>query len=70
MKIKDLPKDKSLLGIRFTYPGYGKAYYWHSQWPKGVWGKRKPSDSQVFPLFCDNLEQALDWVIVPTPASS
>lgn len=61
MKIKDLPK---IGGARFRYPGDGKLYYWHSQWQKGVWGKKDLSSDKVFPLFCENLTDALDWEVL------
>lgn len=65
MKIKDLPPNQGLGGVRFRYPGDGKAYYWHSQWQKGVWGKKNMSDDQVFPLFCDDLMDAMEWEVLP-----
>jgi hypothetical protein len=58
-RIKDLPPTVGLLGVRFIYPGDGKAYYWYSQWQKGVWGRKRMEDSQMFPLFCDDLKDAL-----------
>lgn len=64
-RIKDLPPDESLTGVRFKYPKDGKPYYWVSQWQKGVWGKRNISDNQVFPLFCDDLAEALEWEVLP-----
>lgn len=63
MKIKDLPKDSNLRGVRFIYPKDGKKYYWFSQWQKGVWGKSKMEDERVFPLFCDDLKEALNWTV-------
>lgn len=60
-RIKDLPPDQSLGGVRFIYPGDGKAYYWASQWSRGVWGQKNLKDSQRFPLFCNNLEEAMEW---------
>jgi hypothetical protein len=64
MKIKDLPEDADLGGIRFRYPGDSKIYSWVSQWQRGVWGKLHPEDTQLFPLFCDNLTDALEWEVV------
>ena len=63
MKIKDLPKDKRLGGIRFRYPGDGKLYYWVSQWQKGVWGKTDMASDQVYPLFCDDLSDVAEWEV-------
>jgi hypothetical protein len=65
MKIKDLPLGQSLQGVRFRYPGDGQLYYWASQWSKGVWGKKRPEDTQVHPLACDNIQDALNWEVVP-----
>ena len=70
MKIKDLNPDESLGGVRFRYPGDGKLYYWHSQWKKGILGKKKLADSQVYPLFCEDLSEVEEWeVIQPSVAS-
>lgn len=65
MKIKDLKEQGSLGNVRFIYPADGQKYYWHSQWPKGVWGKKSPKSEQVFPLHVNNLAEALEWEIVP-----
>jgi hypothetical protein len=65
MKIKDLPQDIPLTGVRFIYPNDGKSYYWFSQWRKGVWGKKNPHDKEVIPLFVYNLEDALEWEVAP-----
>lgn len=59
--INDLPKSESLSGVRFVYPGDGQKYYWHSQWQKGVWGKKNLKHEEVFPLFCNDLKEALNW---------
>lgn len=64
-RIKDLPPNQGLGGVRFRYPGDGQAYYWSSQWQKGVWGKKDLNSSQVFPLFCEDLKDALEWEVVP-----
>ena len=59
LRIKDLSETQSLGGVRFRYPGDGQAYYWSSQWAKGVWGKKDMGSGQIFPLFCDDLKDAL-----------
>lgn len=59
--IGELPKDQNLGGVRFIYPGDGNKYYWHSQWQKGVLGKKKMTDAQIFPLYCESLEDAMGW---------
>jgi hypothetical protein len=64
VKIKDLPSDRSLGGVRFRFPGDGKIYFWHSQWQKGVWGKKHPKDTQVHPLHVEDLKDALEWEVI------
>lgn len=64
MKIKNLPKDRGLGGVRFRYPGDGKLYYWVSQWQKGVWGKTDLLSNRVYPLHCDDLSEAAEWEVV------
>lgn len=63
-RIKDLPENANLGSIRFRYPGDGQVYYWFSQWAKGVWGKKDLSSTQIFPLFCEEIEEALSWEVV------
>jgi len=63
MKIKDLPEGR-LYDVRFIYPGDGQKYYWASQWAKGVWGRKKPGDEQIYPLFVGDLKEALEWEVV------
>jgi hypothetical protein len=67
-RIKDLPKYVSLTGVRFRYPGDNKCYYWSSQWQKGVWGKKDRGSQQIFPLFCADLKEALEWEVVDEEA--
>lgn len=63
MKIKDLPENSTLNNVRFIYPGDGQAYYWTSQWQKGIWGKKDLNSGQIFPLFVENIRDALEWEI-------
>ena len=63
MKIKDLPEGSTLNNVRFIYPGDGQAYYWTSQWQKGIWGKKDLSSGQIFPLFVENIRDALEWEV-------
>ena len=63
MKIKDLPENSTLNNVRFIYPVDGKAYYWTSQWQKGIWGKKDLNSGQIFPLFVENIRDALEWKI-------
>ncbi len=68
LRIKDLPETQDLGGVRFRYPGDGQAYYWVSQWEKGVWGKKDMGSGQIFPLHCGDLREALEWEIVAEEA--
>ncbi len=65
MKIKDLPRDKPLTGVAFIHPETGVKCYWKSQWQKGVWFQKDRKDAQVFPLFLDDLQQALELEVAP-----
>lgn len=63
-KIKDLPPNKSLDGIRFYHPETREVCYWRSQWQKSVWYKKKPEDTEIFPLFIKDLKEALEFDLV------
>jgi hypothetical protein len=62
MKIKDLPKDKQLQGIKIKIPkdkileGMKKEMYIYSGWNKGLWLKKKMTDSQIYPFFFDSFK--------------
>jgi hypothetical protein len=62
--INDLPKGQSLANVRFRYPGDGQLYYWTSHWAKGVWGRKDLSSERIFPLLCEDIEEALTWEVV------
>lgn len=55
MKIKDLPKDKNLGGIKIRIPKkYQDKYmkipkegYWVSQWNNGIFIRKNKNDKQV-----------------------
>lgn len=64
MKLGELPEHISLGNVRFIFPGDGQEYYWHSQWNKGVWGKKSPNDSRMYPLCVEDLKEALEWEVV------
>lgn len=69
MKIKELPKDKLLTGVRFRHPQTGETCIWVSQWgypdgKAGVWYKTAESDTRVNPLLLDNLKEALEFEIM------
>ena len=68
-RIKDLPKDISLRGVKFRVPGTNKTGYWYSQWgykdgEAGVWYKTDMKSGQVFPIFLKDLKEALEWEVV------
>lgn len=68
-KIKDLPPNISLGGVKFHDPKTGTTGYWSSQWgyedgKAGIWWKKDMKATQVFPLFLDNLREALEFEVV------
>jgi len=68
-KIKDLPPNASLGGIRFRDPKTGTVGYWSSQWgypdgKAGIWYRTDPKSTQVFPLFLDDLKEALEFEVI------
>jgi hypothetical protein len=69
MKIKDLPQDKSLGGVKFRHPDTGEECIWVSQWgypdgKAGIWYKTDENPSQCYPLFLNKLEEALEFEVV------
>jgi hypothetical protein len=69
MKIKDLPMGKSLEGVHFRIPGTKVSGYWRSQWGypdggAGVWYRKDPKSTQVFPVFLHDLKEALEWEVI------
>lgn len=72
-RIKDLPKDISLGGVRFKHPTTGTPVYWWSQWgyeggKAGVWFKHDLKSSAVFPIFLNDLSEALEFEVVENPS--
>ena len=68
-RIKDLPPDVSLAGVKFRIPGTRSVGYWYSQWgytdgKAGVWYKKDMASGAVYPIFLDNLKDALEWEVV------
>ena len=59
--INDLPQDRSLGGVRFKNPNTGETCIYHSQWQKGIWYKKNEKDTQIFPIFLDDLREALKF---------
>ena len=68
-KIKDLPKNINLRGVKFHDPKTGTTGFWYSQWDykggkAGIWYKTDMKSGQVFPLFLDKLEEALEFEVL------
>jgi hypothetical protein len=69
VKIKDLPKNKSLINIKFKHPKTGETCFWLSQWgypegKAGVWYKKDLGSDRVFPLSLNKLEEALELEVI------
>lgn len=59
MKIKDLPKETNLRGLKLK----DGTYFW-SAWRTGVWVKKDLNSAEVFPLFikeADNIKEIEVW---------
>mgnify|MGYP001573814056 FL=1 len=59
--INDLPQDRSLGGVRLKNHNTGETCIYHSQWQKGIWYKKNEKDTQIFPIFLDDLREALKF---------
>jgi hypothetical protein len=73
MKIKDLPKNATIGGVKVRVPPEIKAEihegYWKSQWgyengKAGVWLTKKLGDARVYPICIDSLAEVLEWEII------
>ena len=69
MKIKDLPNETNLDGVKFFDPKTKTTGYWCSQWgyadgKAGIFYKKDMQSTQVFPLFLDNLKDALEFTVL------
>ena len=67
-KIKDLPPGISLGGVHFRAPD-GTEGYWESQWgypggEAGIWYRKDRKSTQVYPLFLDDLKEALEFEVI------
>ena len=70
-KIRDLPENGSLRGVKFHDPKTGTTGVWYSQWgypdgKAGVWWKKDMKSGSIFPLFLDNLKEALEFEVIET----
>lgn len=63
MKIKDLDSKMSLEGVKIKTPS-GEIGYWVSQWQRGVWIRKKLGNSQVNPIFVEDLKEVLEWEVL------
>jgi len=74
VKIKDLPKDENLRGVKFKVPKDHpecplKTAYWYSQWgyidgKAGIWCKENMEDEKVYPIFLDKLDEVLEFDVI------
>lgn len=60
-KINDLPPGTNLGGVKFLHPETREICYWVSQWGKGVWYRKDLYDSQIFPIFLEDLAEAKEF---------
>ena len=68
MKIRDLPKNSTLRGVKFKLPT-GEEVYWYSQWGypdggAGIWYKKDMKEARVYPFSIDELIEALEYEVV------
>ena len=68
-KIKDLPEDINLRGVKFYDPKTKTRGYWFSQWgyengKAGIFWKKDMKSTQIFPLFLDDLKESLEFYVV------
>lgn len=69
VRIKDLPKNINLGGVKFHDLKTGIMGYWYSQWgyeggKVGIWWKKDMKSTEIFPLFLDDLKEALEFEVV------
>jgi hypothetical protein len=63
MKIKDLPSDTQLGGVKVKTSN-GTVGYWRSQWDKGVWLTESKGGSRIYPIFVNSLEECKEWEVL------
>jgi hypothetical protein len=71
MKIKNLPPQTNMTGIKIKIPDGHPEYdsntgYWVSQWgypdgKAGVWLKKNLNETRIYPIFLDKLDEVLEW---------
>jgi hypothetical protein len=67
MKIKDSPDTTgSLQNLPFKHPETGEKVYWFSQWGKGIWVKKDLTSEQTFPIFVNDIQEALEFEVFDT----
>jgi hypothetical protein len=69
MKIKDLPDNTNLGGIKFHDPKTDTTGYWYSQWDyneggAGVFYKEHMESTRIFPLCLNSLKEALEFDVI------
>jgi len=66
-RIKDLPANASLYGVKFKHPETGKVCIWASQWDyspngeAGIFYKKVGNKNQLFTIQLKNLQEALEF---------
>lgn len=65
-RIKDLPSETSLDGVKFKHPETGEVCLWASQWgypegEAGVFYKKVGNPSQLFMIQLKNIQEALEF---------
>ena len=70
-RLKDLPKDKQLVGLKIKIPkdkrtltDYSDKMYIYSGWNKGLWLKKKMEDQRIFPYFFESFDDIKDLEII------
>jgi len=68
-KIKDLPVNMSLRGVKFRDPKTKITGYWWAQWgyvggEAGIWYKKNMESPSVFPLFLSDLQEAFELEVI------
>ena len=74
MKVKDLPKDRPINGVKVKIPHTFRHHlamaglmkdevYIRSTWERGVWVKEDLASSRMFPL-CIDPKEVLEWKCV------
>ena len=64
MKIKNLPRNTQLRGIKFKHPDTEKTCVWWSSWNRGVWYKNHENDLELHIIEVNDIKDALEFEVV------